>query len=732
MIKQVKPSSAEGAQRISAIQPPEPLKSAWVVYISLVLLALAVRWWAVDVPINLDEFKWLHRGLGFWANLLRGNLGGTYFQHHPGVPTMWVNGAGMMGLCLLRDRLPTYLELGTTTMLGCVETLLNHPFMPLEAYVICRLLQGVITAVCSVYLWHLARHLWGNAIALIGSVLLILEPFFLGYQRLVITDAMQSMFLAIALLTLLHYLHHRKLRQLVASGLWMGLAIATKTPTVMVLPGIAAWMVLTERGLLGFPTLGSRQRWRDGLIWSGVILTTIVVIWPALWVAPVSTLSELVRDLTQEINRGYFFFLGEITDSPGILFYPLTLLFRSSPVVIVGVAWAGMALVIPRWRQQFLHRRDIWAIALAVLSILVGLSLSSNKIDRYILPTLPLLSFLAAMGWWHCGTMLHSWHHKFFWHSSSKLLNWRNNWRTATALVGVFLQGLILIPHLPYGLTYFDPLVGGTTVAQQILMIGNGEGLDQVARWLNQTPRADQMTVASWYLPAFAPYFQGHSLDIDRRPDTDTTRQWWQQAQRVVLYINQWQRDLPSAETLAYFAQQEPLYRLNLDGVDYARVYPGAIALPSDLDAAQPLAQQVSNSPLTPVAYTLEFLTAPDMLSPTDPPMDGPSIRLTLYWQVTDALPDNTAFDLTLHNTAQSDAKPTQIWRLEENQSPRLRLLYGLLAPSDIPPETLLRDVHRFPLPTAVAAEGSLEGYALTLRWRVGDRIETVTLRPAL
>jgi hypothetical protein len=44
-------------------------------------------------------------------------------------------------------------------------------------------------------------------------------------------------------------------------------------------------------------------------------------------------------------------------------------------------------------------------------------------------------------------------------------------------------------------------------------------------------------------------------------------------ADYVVLYINQWQRQAPAPEFLAYFERFSPEYVVRIGGLDYARIY---------------------------------------------------------------------------------------------------------------------------------------------------------------
>ena len=48
----------------------------------------------------------------------------------------------------------------------------------------------------------------------------------------------------------------------------------------------------------------------------------------------------------------------------------------------------------------------------------------------------------------------------------------------------------------PYALAYYNPLVGGGPAASRVLLVGWGEGLDQVAAYLNAQPSSERQLIA--------------------------------------------------------------------------------------------------------------------------------------------------------------------------------------------------------------------------------------------
>jgi len=122
----------------------------------------------------------------------------------------------------------------------------------------------------------------------------------------------------------------------------------------------------------------------------------------------------------------------------------------------------------------------------------------------------------------------------------------------------------------PYYFTYYNPLMGGSSKAPDVMMIGWGEGLDQAARYLNAKPDAAKFKVQSWYPDgAFSYIFDGQTINRDYPSNPEEM----QRADYYVLYYHQWQRQLPSSEFIEYFDQQVPEHIIYIDGLEYARIY---------------------------------------------------------------------------------------------------------------------------------------------------------------
>ncbi len=137
-------------------------------------------------------------------------------------------------------------------------------------------------------------------------------------------------------------------------------------------------------------------------------------------------------------------------------------------------------------------------------------------------------------------------------------------------LAGVVgLHSLFTALHYPYYLTYFNPLAGGSLTAPWAMIIGWGEGLDQAAAWLNAQPDAEKLRIVSWYHDGPLSYFT-QTEPVGVRYGSSLS---WLENDFVVLYINQIQRDIPSAEAIDWYLAQEPALTGALWRLELARIY---------------------------------------------------------------------------------------------------------------------------------------------------------------
>lgn len=547
--------------------------------LALVVLSIGLsRAAALAHFVTPDEYLWLTRSANFYEALSRGDYAATYQEAHPGVMIMW---AGAAGLAL---NFPDYLKLNP----GQVDPDQYHEIMqskrsPVSLLTVLRddRLILVLAQLATLALGYLyARRLLGTLPALLGFLFIAFDPFHLGLTRLLHLDGMLGNFTLLSTLAFLVYLVNRRLVNLLVSGAAAGLGLLTKSPAMFMIPviGVLAvvelWLAARKEGLSR--TLVWSYAW-PVLAWFGTGALTVFVCWPAMWVQPIQTLTQVVATALGYAESGHssaLFFNGQVIPDGKIglsffYFYPLTYLWRATPVVLAGLILAVWGAAT---RRDPFDRREVRLAAFGLLllsaAFIAGMTLGEKKFDRYILPVYPAMDIIAGLGWYSLFAFLVQWFRE---KKPARV------WRTLPVVVLVAAVGFQVISALstyPYYLSYYNPLMGGSRKAPQVMQIGWGEGIDEAARYLNQKPDAAKLKVIAWYdTGSFSYFFKGADRTFWSTQETDPDD--WQKfitSDYAVVYIAQWQRQIPKA-VLDYVSRLEPEKTIWIDGLEYVRIY---------------------------------------------------------------------------------------------------------------------------------------------------------------
>jgi hypothetical protein len=157
------------------------------------------------------------------------------------------------------------------------------------------------------------------------------------------------------------------------------------------------------------------------------------------------------------------FILGETTRHPGLLYYPLNLVFRMTPLALVGL---GLVIVRGRRRAGALAR----FLAMFAVVLLVALSAIEKKSWRYVSLVLPAVDVLAALGLVAAAGAL-----------AARI-------RPVAAAIGLAAllaaQGVWVASRAPYYGLAINPLLGGSRVAVHAVRLSTSEGLRPAVEFL--------------------------------------------------------------------------------------------------------------------------------------------------------------------------------------------------------------------------------------------------------
>jgi hypothetical protein len=529
----------------------------------LILLAIVmVRIIAIDQYVTPDEDNWVYRSANFYYALGQRDFASTYQKEHPGVTTMWAGVAGYL------VRYPEYRASGLGQIIRPqkLDRYLRRvaQIQPLEILVASRYFIVLGNAFVLILAFFYAQSLVGIPAAILGLLLIAFSPFHIALTRILHTDGSLSSFLFLSILAYISYLHRRNILDLIISGAAAGLGCLTKSPGFIIIPtiGLIALLDFVRTSSTREEISLSKRIWGylwPLMIWGSVTLFIFILLWPAMWVAPLQTLTSVFSQAQGYAEGGHktpVYFNGTIIESGDIgleffYFYPLTYLWRSTPVVLIGLIGAIVGFFKKREPLDRPEARTtVLGLLIFVLIFTIIMTLGTKKFDRYLLPVYAPLDLIAAIGW---VTIIH-WLAKNIQNAALR----KSTYLIYVAIVG--LQIFWTLQTYPYYLSYYNPIMGGSKRAPEVMQIGWGEGIDQAARYLNNKPNSENFRVDSWYFEGSFSYFYNPTYKLI--PDADY----------AVVYVHQWQRLIPK-ELHDYLTGKTPEHTIWINGIEYVRIY---------------------------------------------------------------------------------------------------------------------------------------------------------------
>ncbi len=562
---------------------PNPLqgRTRKALEIALALLIVCVAAWAprsrgLYLYVTTDEHLWLTRSAQFYYAILHGDYAATYQKEHPGVTIMWAGAAGFAQVApRFRDR--PVKELKADQFANYISLVDDTSFLKVLVAGRSYLVLANTIALALIFLY--SRRLVGTASALLGCLLIALDPFHLALTRLLHLDGLLSSLMLLAMVSFLCFCQERRKPDLVVSGVVAGLAWLTKSPGFVLIPIVglvAAWGSWRSASQADRQQPKLRRLWDFTwplLVWGCAGATVFLAAFPAMWVQPIQTLGSILGMAGRYAQEGHdlaVFFNGKIIESGKMgleywYFYPITFLWRSTPLMLGGLPLAVWGFV--KKRNPFDQPGGVLmakGLLLLVVVFTLMMTLGSKKFDRYLVPIYPALDLLAGMGWIALANWLAE-------RKKSPLLRFSPLLIAASVVAA---QALLALNSFPYYLSYYNPLMGGGRAAPQVMQIGWGEGLDQAARYLKEKDHSRGLQVLSWYaLGSVSYYFPGVVRYMGSGQGIDEHE--WEKLENsdyAIVYINQWQRDLP-APILDYLKKKPVEHSVWINGIEYARIY---------------------------------------------------------------------------------------------------------------------------------------------------------------
>lgn len=396
--------------------------------------------------INPDAVNWHYRSEQFVVGLKHSQFFKTYQHYHPGVTLMWITGIPI--------------ELVKQISGEEVYTHENFMLFHLTAKFALILVQYILSLVTIYFLTKIIKF----KPAFFTVAIFLFEPFIIGNSRLYHMDLLFTQLLFLLLIFAYLSLTTKKMFYILSTGIIGGFLFLTRSLGIGgVLYALGTFFVFSLFLKESFITV--IKKWTFMLL---IFIGTTFVFFPALWSSPTSVLTDIFSEGERVgVRKGHTqIFYGEETNDPGFGFYPLVLSIKTSPFLLLGVIMYLYTVIRLILNRNFLkdigfqNRTQMIGffgyITIFYFGYFLVMSYPTKKLDRYMIPLFPYLSFLGALGF----------------SALYKIAKGKNTQTVYYSVMGIVyfsLVGYFVIRMPQYLFTYTSPIFGDSSVANNII-----------------------------------------------------------------------------------------------------------------------------------------------------------------------------------------------------------------------------------------------------------------------
>ncbi len=424
--------------------------------------------------VNVDQFLWYERTESFFQAFTEGDFASTYQKYHPGVLLMYLIRAGQLTYKWITKDVSRFKDI----------FYLNFPAYNFWTKFYLVTFVFVLIIISAFFLYKISK---SKLLSLGFLIILLSEPYFLGNLRNLHLDTLSSVLIACSVLIFYAGLCTKKPWHFALSGITTGLGLLTKSICLSII-------VVNFTMIIYFFIRNAKDRiWLLKMfsLFFVVSLFVFILLFPAMWTAPLDTLSRVVNEgILKTGLEGKDNFTHHIrgvpTDDPGFAFYPLVFKYRlslfiqlSNLLFIFYLAYLffkkgkrGFKNLL--FKSNYSYPLFLVFLALYITGYIAIFTYSAKKTDRYITTLFPLLAVLSAS----------------FIYYVNKITDSKNFLRVFNVAVGlIFTTTLIAnISIHPYYFAYYNPFLGGLESARDEMYLNQGGiGVYEMAQYLNSS-----------------------------------------------------------------------------------------------------------------------------------------------------------------------------------------------------------------------------------------------------
>lgn len=550
------PQNEETNTQQSALSKLANWSNLWERNIVFFLIACVVTRYhfTLENIITPDEFAWVIQSIHFRQALIEQDWPRMVQSAHPGFITMWLGSIGTtIKLWLTPELQPELNWILQQSWVRPQAGELSHrlfPFLQPARNVLSVAMAGLWTA-----LFTLLKQRIRPVFACATVMLLLSDMWLVGLTNILHVDGLLAMFSLITLLLVLpqsdSQLGFYGRWRYVLTGAAVAGAILSKVPGLLLLAIVPA-VLLVQAWLTQKSPVRPLAFMFGGLLLTTGLCAPIIFIDPAYVFENVFVLTARETGFTAPT-----FFMGQVTDEPGLLFYPLTVLFRQRGITTVGLVLGMVHL----WRRRNGHNQWLFIGTIMLFSLLfwLGLLVSDREFSRYALPAALPITLLGSYAFVKGYTQNSGSVKRFFSQSQAAA--------QASTLFWVIVAASVTIVFRNDPFQFVNPLAGGPWSGPQLMLTGWGGPQTQIyinrgSQYLDASQKGDIFTDN---VTAIAPFVhQGHHNVFLLTPETA----WLIQPEDLVILSVENEQLNPDRWKNTDAASAKPLFERLPNGVE--------------------------------------------------------------------------------------------------------------------------------------------------------------------
>lgn len=480
-------------------------------FLFIIVLYLMSRLPALGTDLaNTDSLRWHRRSERFLTALKQKDFKSTYQHYQPGVTLMWLNS--------VVKQVDFSLQLKKTDTPKTLETSDHFPII--HKYSKATLV--LVLALLLTYQLNLISKIFAYKTAFVYGLLITFEPYLLGIDRWFHLTSLETYFGMASFLSLLMWTEGStneikkeiilgeslnlflKNKYFVFSAILFALAVLSKLTSLILAPVLVIIILVKIADMnLALTPLSVQKKGSNFintlvfeikkilqidivkiaplLIFLILFLVTFFVVFPALWVAPFEVISKLQNAIFNAVSgdiRG-----EQISGLNSLFYYIYILAFKLSPITLILLLASILKL------KKMLKIKNVPFIVLYFVTFLIALTLSDQKIDRYVIILLPsLLLYISIF-----------------------LSKFKKKFLFSLLTICLLFTIWVVYAYFPIYSAYYSPLFGRNSqkIARQYKIYDNsGEYYAQAAFYLNTKGR-NKNTWVPHNVESFSYFYSG-------------------------------------------------------------------------------------------------------------------------------------------------------------------------------------------------------------------------------